>query len=81
MAYKVITDFKDLRDGGYQYRSGDVYPHSGYADPERVKALAAPTTMRGALIAEVGEDITEKVTEKVTEKPATAPKKRSKKEK
>ena len=77
MAYKVITDFKDLRDGGYQYRSGDVYPHSGDADPERVKALATPTTMRGALIAEVGEELKEDV----TEKPATAPKKRGKKEK
>ena len=81
MAYKVITDFKDLRDGGYQYRGGDVYPHSGDADPERVKALATPTTMRGALIAEVGEELKEEITEKEAEKPATAPKKRGKKEK
>ena len=69
--YKVISDFKDLRDGGHQYKNCDVYPLSGVADAARVKHLMTPTIQRGPLIKEV-ED----------EKPAskTTTKRRSKKE-
>ena len=56
MAYKVVVGFKDLRDGGYEYKSGDKYPHSGTADPERAKHLMTPTSQRGPLIKEVAEE-------------------------
>ena len=56
MAYKVVVDFKDLRDGGYEYKSGDKYPYSGTADPERAAYLMMPTAQRGALIKEVAEE-------------------------
>lgn len=69
--YKVISDFRDLRDNGHQYKTGDVYPHSGDADITRAKHLMTPTIQRGPLIKEVDD-----------EKPAskTTTKKRSKKE-
>lgn len=62
MKYKVIVDFRDLQDAGYQYKVGDVYPHDGKPNADRVKHLMTPTTMRGALIAEVEE--TEKLKRK-----------------
>lgn len=65
MQYKVIADFKDLQDAGYQYKIGDTYPRVGEPDVDRVKHLMTPTTMRGALIAEVGS------TEKPKRKNAT----------
>ena len=55
MAYKVISDFKDLRDGGYEYKAGDIYPHTGTADADRVQHLMTPTEQRGALIEVVEE--------------------------
>ena len=67
MAYKVIADFVDLRDNGYAYKSGDKYPHSGDADPERVTHLMTPTTQRGALIEEVAEEVV-KTAKPVTKK-------------
>jgi hypothetical protein len=67
MAYKVIVDFKDLRDGGYAYKSGDKYPHSGNANPDRAKHLMTPTSQRGALIEEVAEEVV-KVAKPVTKK-------------
>lgn len=69
--YKVISDFKDLRDNGHEYKSGDVYPHSGTADINRAKHLMTPTIQRGPLIKEVAD---EKPVSKVTTK------RRSKKE-
>ena len=68
MAYKVIVDFKDLRDGGYQYKSGDIYPHSGTADPERAAHLMMPTPQRDALIEKVADEVTKPVTKKKQEK-------------
>lgn len=84
MAYKVISDFKDLRDGGYEYKAGDIYPHTGTADAERVKHLMTPTEQRGALLEEV-EDKPKKaeVVQAVEETPAepvAKPSKRKKKE-
>lgn len=50
--YKVIKDFKDLRDSGYEYHVGDVYPRDGVeAVPKRIIQLSTPTSERGALIA------------------------------
>lgn len=75
--YRVISDFKDLRDGGYEYKEGDTYPHTGTADASRVQQLMTPTDQRGALI-EVVEEKPEKV-----EKPekAEAPKPASRRKK
>lgn len=57
MKYKVLVDFKDLQDAGYQYKAGDVYPHTGEATAARAKQLMTPTLMRGALIAEDAEPV------------------------
>lgn len=56
MAYKVISDFKDLLGDGYQYKSGDTYPHAGLVDEARVKHLMTPTSQRGPLLAEVADE-------------------------
>lgn len=64
MAYKVIVDFKDLRDGGYEYKAGDKYPHTGNANLDRVKHLMTPTDSRGALIEEVAEEVKKKSAKK-----------------
>lgn len=72
MAYKVVADFKDLRDDGHEYKAGDVYPHTGEADEQRAKHLMTPTDQRGALIA--------KVSEEVPPAPTPAPSRRKKKE-
>lgn len=56
MAYKVIKDFKDLRDNGYEYKSGDTYPRSGKADEARAKHLMIPTSQRGPLLEEVADE-------------------------
>lgn len=72
MTYKVVKDFKDLRDGGYEYKSGDKYPRSGEAVPERAYQLMTPTSQRGALIEEIAEEIKEV-------KPATKKKEKSEK--
>lgn len=54
--FVVLTDFRDLRDGGHQYKKGDAYPRKGVAlDADRAKVLMTPTTMRGALIEEKKE--------------------------
>lgn len=52
MTYKALVDFKDLRDGGYEYKAGDTYPRTGEPDVDRVRQLMTPTAMRGALIVE-----------------------------
>lgn len=76
MAYKVISDFKDLRDGGYEYKAGDTYPHTGAADAERVKHLMTPTEQRGALL----EEVADKPVEETPAEPVAKPSKRKKKE-
>lgn len=69
MRYEVVSNFKDLRDGG-EYKIGDTYPHKGTADPARAKQLMTPTDQRGALIKEVQDE----------PKSTTTPKTRKKKE-
>lgn len=78
MSYKVISDFKDLRDGGYEYKAGDTYPHTGTADAERVKHLMTPTPQRGALLEEVADK--PKTAEETSAEPVVKPSKRKKKE-
>lgn len=58
MAYKVISAFSDLKDSGYSYRVGDIYPHDGYtASENRIKELSTNANLRGiALIEEVRSD-------------------------
>ena len=77
MTYKVVTNFKDLRDDGHEYKVGDKYPHSGEADAERVKQLITPTSQRGPLIAEVVKETPKEET--VEEKP-TSTRRRKKEE-
>lgn len=51
--YRVLVDFKDLKDGGYQYKAGDVYPRNGETDKKRVMQLMSSTPQRGSLIEQV----------------------------
>ena len=48
MAYKVIKQFADLKDGGHVYKEGDKYPRTGYHPTEdRIKELASSANKRG----------------------------------
>lgn len=55
--YKVIKQFKDLKDGEHLYKVGDEYPRSGAKVSEaRLEELASSTNRRGEpLIAYVEE--------------------------
>ncbi len=49
MAYKVIHDFADIKDGLHVYHVGDAYPRSGAkADDARIKELSGHTNLVGA---------------------------------
>lgn len=72
MAYQVLKDFKDLGGDGYEYKTGDKYPHKGNVDMKRVEVLIKPTEQRGSLITEVLDT--------PKEKPETTKKKATKKE-
>lgn len=74
--YKVIADFKDLRDGGYAYKKGDIYPRIGEADESRVRVLISPTIGRGSLIEYVPDEEPKKEAEAVAEKPKRGRKKK-----
>jgi hypothetical protein len=40
VTYRVLIDFKDLCDGEYLYRKGDVYPREGsMPTKERIECL------------------------------------------
>lgn len=55
--YRVIKDFKDLRDGNHVYREGDIYPRKGRPKKARVEELLGSENKRGEpLIEEVVED-------------------------
>lgn len=42
MAYKVVKDFKDLKDNGHVYRTGDLFPRFGVnVDDERIAELSS----------------------------------------
>ena len=56
MKYKVIKDFKDLKDNNYIYRAGDKYPRKGRAKGERIEELSTSQNKHQApLIEEVDE--------------------------
>lgn len=56
--FKVIELFRDLKDSGYLYHVGDLYPRKGYApEPGRIEELSSPSNKRGTpLIVEVKEE-------------------------
>ena len=58
MAFKVVANFNDLKDNGYEYRVGDVYPHSGFSvSDERLKELSGSNNKQGKpLITEVVDE-------------------------
>ena len=58
MAYKVIENFADLKDGNHNYKVGDEYPRKGaILDKKRAELLASKRTKRGRpVIAEVVEE-------------------------
>ena len=48
MMYKVIKDFRDLKDRGWIYRAGDDYPRPGIQpDEERARELAGSENRMG----------------------------------
>lgn len=55
--YKAIEYFKDLKDGGYKYHAGDVFPRQGYKpSASRIAELLSANNKRGrAVIAKVIE--------------------------
>ena len=56
MKYKVIKDFKDLKDNNHIYRAGHKYPHKGRAKAERVEELLSSKNKQNTpLIEEVKE--------------------------
>lgn len=63
--YIAIEYFKDLKDSGYKYHAGDVFPRQGYnPSAGRIAELLSANNKRGrAVIAEVTQ------AEPVEEKP------------
>lgn len=59
MAYKVVKVFRDLQDGDFVYRIGDVYPREGKkATKKRIAELAGVENVLGyAVIEEEVEDV------------------------
>ena len=58
-SYRVIRDFKDLKDEEIIYRVGDLYPTDGRKKPTkaRIKELSGDKNAHGApIIEEVKED-------------------------
>lgn len=68
--YKVIVQFKDLKDGAHLYKVGDEYPRKGVSPSEgRIEELATSNNKRGrALIEEVVEKAPEVEVVDVAEK-------------
>ena len=66
--YRVIRDFCDREDFGFEYRSGDEYPRSGVnPSAARIAELSSEKNrMKTALIKEEGAEI--KKTQKTTKK-------------
>jgi hypothetical protein len=58
-SYKVIRDFKDLKDENIIYRVGDTFPQKGRKNPSkaRIKELSSDKNAHKApIIEEVKED-------------------------
>jgi len=52
MAWRVIRDFADLKDGGFVYHAGENYPRVGDAQPERAAELSGRNNARGCPLIE-----------------------------
>lgn len=49
--FRVVVPFADLKDGGYVYNVGDIYPRMGVdADPKRLEELASNRNKRGEVL-------------------------------
>jgi len=47
MEYIVIKDFKDLKDNGYIYRAGDIFPRPNVnVEENRIQELATADNVR-----------------------------------
>lgn len=52
----VYPKWKDLEDGGYIYRKGDVYPRKGYKpSKERIEQLTTKNNKIGEILIKVAE--------------------------
>ena len=56
MEYKVVKDFKDLKDGGHVYKAGDTFPRFGVkVDEERIVELSTEKNARHEILIEAEE--------------------------
>ena len=82
MKYKVVHNFRDLRDHGYLYRVGDAYPRPGVAvnEARAAQLLTGANKAKLVLIEEVKEEkpVEEKPKKKKTTAKKTAAKKTAK---
>lgn len=78
--YRVINNFRDLKDRQYLYRVGDEYPRPGRsASEDRIKALlTGDNKAKKPLIEEIVEKPVEKKPAKKTTTKKTATKKAAK---
>lgn len=45
--YVTVVDFIDLKDGNYEYKVGDTFPHQGLkVDAERIEELSTDKNRR-----------------------------------
>ena len=71
MSYRALEYFKDLKDNGYEYHTGDKYPRVGYKPSEsRLAELLSNKNKRGRAMIELV-----KAKAKTEPEPAPAPKK------
>lgn len=65
MTYRVLTAFTDLRDNGFGYEAGDIYPRLGYKpEKARIEELSTDKNRRGfPLIEEIQEKKPERAPE------------------
>lgn len=51
MAYKVVKDFKDLKDNDHVYKTGDSFPRFGVnVGNERIEELSTKNNKRGEVL-------------------------------
>ena len=78
--YRVLRNFRDLKDRQYLYRAGDTYPRAGQtASPARIEALM--TGKNKAKLVFIEEIPEEKPVEKKPAKKKTTTKKTTAKKK
>lgn len=74
--YKVLLDFKDLKDGNYRYKAGEEYPRQGAKPTQKriAELLGDKNKMKRPLIV---EESVEEETEVEPEKPKKTTKKKA----